>query len=248
MGIGMDRDELNRLINEVKKQDETAFENLFNACKNEVFGFLYVYTKNTKDAKSLLKKTFIKIRETVQQHQDGTDAFTWILKVAHKTALEYLKRKIKDEGKKETAAVTEEKKKTDVKPSIYEIINENFEDTDRQILVLRLAFGYKNKEVADILHIPNATVPWKYNNMIKPLKEMLLEAGYQINDISVIFADENEKADIKLFKDISKTPIQDAPKVKVEPIVKENFFLSKPFVSAVCCLALALMLFLITCL
>lgn len=244
----MDRNELNGLIKEVKKQDETAFEKLFDACKKETYGFLYVYTKNAKDAKNLLKKTFVKVRETIQEHFDGTDAFAWILKIAHNIALEYLKRNNKgEEDKKTDETVAEDKKGTGVLPSIYEIINKNFEDTDRQILVLRLAFGYKNKEVAEILHIPNATVPWKYGNTIKRLKELLLEAGYQIYDIGNIFVAENEKTDIKLFKDISKTPIQQpAHVVENEKTSQENFFISKPFISAVCCLLLALILFLIS--
>lgn len=246
----MDKSELNVLIKDVKKQDEIAFQKLFDACKKEVFGFLYLYTKNSKDAKSLLKKTFVKIRETVQEERDGTDAFAWILKTAHITALDYLKIKNKRaDDNKEVEEIDEDNKRKGALPSVYEIINKYFEDTDRQIVLLKLAYEYKNKEIADILNIPTASVPRKYNNVIKPLKNILLEAGYRLNNnIGNLILAENEEADIKFFSDMTKTPISKPTEIENEKETRENFFKSASFISAVCCLTVAFMLFLITCL
>ena len=243
----MDRSVLNGYMVEVKKQDEAAFEGLFDACKKEVFGFLYVYTKNVKDTKSLLRKTFVKLRETAQKQQDGTDAFTFILKTAHAVAIEYLKRKIGDGTENAEVDADKEtvKKGADEKPSVYDILNNNFEDTDRQILLLKGAYGYRNKEVAGILNIPVATVPWKYNNEIKSFKDMLVEAGYEGFDIESLFIAENAKTEIKLFKDITKTPIQQPANTSPEKTSKKNFFTNVQFISAAGCLALALLLLLI---
>ena len=217
----MDKSELNVLIKDVKKQDEIAFQKLFDACKKEVFGFLYLYTKNSKDAKSLLKKTFVKIRETVQEEHDN----------------------------KEVEEIDEDNKRKGALPSVYEIINKYFEDTDRQIVLLKLAYEYKNKEIADILNIPTASVPRKYNNVIKPLKNILLEAGYRLNNnIGNLILAENEEADIKFFSDMTKTPISKPTEIENEKETRENFFKSASFISAVCCLTVAFMLFLITCL
>ena len=176
----MDKSEINRLMKEVKKQDETAFENLFNACKKGVFGFLYTYTKNYHDTEDLVQETFIKVKSGAQSYKDGTNAFAWMLEIAKNTAIDFIRRNNKyDTTDLESVTLSAKSEDTDTKMTVYDVINKYLADTDRQIVLLKLVYGYKSREIAGILGIPTGTVLWKYNRALKQLKAALIEVGYE---------------------------------------------------------------------
>ena len=176
----MNKGEVNRLMKEVKTQNETAFEDLFNACKKGVFGFLYTYTKNYHDTEDLLQETFIKVKTGAQSYKDGTNALAWILEIAKNTAIDFIRRKNKyDTTDIESVNVSVKSEDTDTKMTIYDVINKYLADVDRQIVLLKLVYGYKSREIASILNIPTGTVLWKYNRALKQLKAALIEVGYE---------------------------------------------------------------------
>ena len=58
---------------------------------------------------------------------------------------------------------------------IYQLINNNLSLIDRQIVILHIIHGYKNREIAKFLNLPLGTVLWRYNKSIKVLKEKIKE-------------------------------------------------------------------------
>lgn len=175
----MTKSELNDLMKKVSSGDEDAFAIFYQSAYKSVFGFLYSYVNDRTASEDLLQDTFIKVKEKAYTYKEGTNAFAWVLQIAKNTAIDYLRKenRIKKEELNETVVGTLAKPERDF--YIHDAINKYLEDGERQIFILHAVYGYKNKEIAQILTMPLGTVLWKYNRAVKTLKEKLKEDGYE---------------------------------------------------------------------
>lgn len=175
----MNKRELNNLMILVQNGDEDAFANLFESLKKGVFSFLYTYVQNYHTAEDLVQETFIKVKYKAYLYQKGTNVSAWILQIAKHTALDYLRKEKKNQTVEIDENIIGKDSGVDHKLDLHKILNSCLKDEERQIVLLHLVYGYKNKEIAKILDIPMGTILWKYNIALKKLKENLKEAGYE---------------------------------------------------------------------
>ena len=176
----MTKSELNLLMEKIRTNDESAFESLFNACKKGVFSFLYTYTGNYHTTEDLLQDTFIKVKINADKYASGTNVSAWILQIAKNTALDYLrKEKHNDFTDISELAIADENSDVSQNLELHDILNRYLNIDERQIVLLHLVYGYKNREIAEITELPLGTVLWKYNNALKRLKKILKEQGYE---------------------------------------------------------------------
>ena len=173
----MDKHELNALMLQVQNQDEVAFEKLYNACYKGVFSFIYSYVKNYHTAEDLLQDTFIKVKQKADSYVPGSNVSAWILQIAKTTSLDYLRKESNKEEELNEAIASSEAEENDF--YLHDLLNKVLEDTDRQIVLLHLVYGYKNREIAKILDIPIGTVLWRFNKSMKLLKEKVKEDHYE---------------------------------------------------------------------
>ena len=174
----MHKSEINNLMKDVQRQDEVAFENLFNETKKGVFSFLYTYVKDYYLAEDLVQETFIKVKLNAQNYKLGTNASAWILQIAKNTAIDFL-RKEKKTVNIEEVVINQGEPDFDEKLVLHNVLNNNLSDNERQIVLLHIVYGYKHREISKILGIPVGTVLWKYNMSLKRLKSVLAEAEYE---------------------------------------------------------------------
>ena len=94
-------------------------------------------------------------------------------------------------GKAQTPALNELKKRkpleqltTDIpqndssrKMDITDIINKTLDEDERQIVVFHVLWGYKHREIAQILNCPTGTVTSKYKRSLQKMKQALKEAA-----------------------------------------------------------------------
>ncbi|MBR0190312.1 MAG: RNA polymerase sigma factor [Clostridia bacterium] len=174
----MHKSEINNLMKDVQRQDEVAFENLFNETKKGVFSFLYTYVKDYYLAEDLVQETFIKVKLNAQNYKLGTNASAWILQIAKNTAIDFL-RKEKKTVDMEEVVINQGEPNFDEKLVLHNALNNNLNGNERQIVLLHIVYGYKHREISKILGIPVGTVLWKYNMSLKRLKSVLAEAEYE---------------------------------------------------------------------
>ena len=174
----MDKRTLNGLMALVRRGDENAFADLFEGAKKGVFSFIYSYVKNYHTAEDLVQETFIKVRQKTDLYQDGTNASAWILQIAKNTALDFLRKDGKNKSVELDENTSFNSPDENVRLDLHDIINAVLNGEERQVVLLHLIGGYKNREIAEILNIPLGTALWKYNVAIKKLKEKLKEVGY----------------------------------------------------------------------
>ena len=168
----MNKNELNKLLNNVALGDEESFNKLYYETYKGIFSFIYSYTKDYAITEDLVQDTFMKIKKNAYKYKENNPS-AWILQIAKFTTLDYLR----DKNNKKTIPLDEanisQTEDLDIKMDINRIMDLYLEEDDKRIIILHVQYGYKHREIADILNIPLGTVLWKYDLAIKTLKEAL---------------------------------------------------------------------------
>ncbi len=165
-------------MKKIQDGDETAFTTLYNTTCKGVFSFAYSIVGNTYDAEDIMQDTYIKIRRFAQTYTIGGNLSAWILQITKNTAYDFLKKNNRIIHIDNVDIFQDTEESTPNKELfVYQLINKHLSLEDRQIVILHILHGYKNREIAELLHIPIGTVLWRYNKAMKTLKEKIKEVS-----------------------------------------------------------------------
>ncbi|MEQ8523709.1 MAG: RNA polymerase sigma factor [Gracilimonas sp.] len=86
----------NDFIGRLKKQDQSAFKQLVNTYKDQVYNTCLGFLKNPHDAEDVAQEVFIQIYDSIDDFREEATLSTWIYRIAVTKSLElirYRKRK-----------------------------------------------------------------------------------------------------------------------------------------------------------
>lgn len=171
----MNRKELNILMKNIQAGDEDSFTVFYAETHKGVFSFIYTFVKNWHTAEDLLQETYIKVKLNADKYAIGTNVIAWLFQIAKNICLDYLKRPSTQETLELNEFSAETHYEYENRLYVHDLLNKNLSTTDRQIVLLHILHGYKNREIAEILNLPLGTVLWKYNRAMKELKNKIKE-------------------------------------------------------------------------
>ena len=82
-----------QLVNACLSGDNKAFETLLNRYKNQIYSLLLRLLSSQPDAEDIAQETFIKAFCKLNQYNPDYPFITWLFKIAHNTALDFLRAK-----------------------------------------------------------------------------------------------------------------------------------------------------------
>lgn len=171
----MDKRELDKLIIKIQDGDENAFAIFYDETYRGLFSFIYSYLKDWHTSEDLMQETFIKVKSNIDKYTLGTNVIAWMFQIAKNLCKDYLKKQNAHRIENIDNVVIEKNYEPERNTFVHDLINKNLQEPDRQIVLLHILFGYKNREIAKILNIPLGTVLWRYNKSIKKLQNKLKE-------------------------------------------------------------------------
>ncbi len=172
----MDKKELDLCLQEVAKGDSAAFERLYKETSKGIFAFLYGYCKNYHTAEDLTQTVYLKVKANISKYNAGTDARAWLFQIAKYTALNEIKKVKREVVATDKQTEKAEKDSYELQDSpVFDAINSVLDDRERQIVIMHVLWGFKHREIADMLSLALGTVLWKYNTAIKKLQNKLRE-------------------------------------------------------------------------
>jgi len=173
--------DLDLLMQKIQANDEDAFSELYLETYKGVFSFAYSFVHNFQNAEDIMQDVFIKIRRNIQSYKLNTNPIAWILQITKNLCKDFLKKTSKNcfIDEQEQIELTKDTKQTNVidKLTILNAINSTLDVDARQIVILHILYGYKNREIAKFMEMPLGTVLFKYSKAIKQLKNKLEEDG-----------------------------------------------------------------------
>jgi RNA polymerase sigma-70 factor (ECF subfamily) len=177
-----------QLINEFKKGNNKAFEEIVYRYKDRLVNFLFRYTGNKDDSEDLAQDAFIKLYRSKHLYQEIAKFSTWFYTIAINIAKTFKKKR----GKLSTLSISDydpdSEKDFDLPANTIEpdehanAVIENYyiqkainslDDTYREAIVLRDIQDLDYEEIAEILKVPIGTVKSRINRGREKLKVLL---------------------------------------------------------------------------
>ena len=162
-----------------------AFQQFYKDTYKKVFVFILSMTKCRHTAEDLMHDTYMRVFEKARSYQIGTNASTWIMTIARNITYDYFRRTkntiLLDENFSEnSASISYDDPISIYDDSISIIENIDLEEAlkklsviNAQIVVLYAVCGYKHREIATILSMPEGTIRRRYKEAISALKNEL---------------------------------------------------------------------------
>jgi RNA polymerase sigma-70 factor (ECF subfamily) len=150
---------LNQLIQNCKKQDNKAQEQLYRLFANKLFAVCLKYSSSHQQAEDNLQDGFITIFGKIKQYQDKGSFEGWMKRIMINTTLQkYRKERVFDiineeQLKEPELEIDEELLSVDYLLLIIQELPERY----RQVFNLYALDGYSHKEIAEMLEITTGT-------------------------------------------------------------------------------------------
>lgn len=157
-----------QMIEALKKQNEDAFEYLYYKYQKIVYYVIYSILKNRQASEEVMQDTFLRMYHEIDKF-DGRYFKAWLLKIAKNLAINRYQKnqKMVEFSDYLIDLPTSEYKTWELIRELETILNQN----EYEVVVLKIIYNMKQREIAEYLDKPLGTVSWIYREGIKKLKK-----------------------------------------------------------------------------
>lgn len=162
----------NQFIEDLKSNDEVAFEKLYNEYVKLIYHIAYSYTYNREDAEDIVNEVFMKIMRSIDKYNHQNKFKEWICQITRNHCINYITRNkerqniLDDEIINKTPDLTKESR------DLMIIFEENLDEDTIHIMVLRFIYNYKFKEIAVTLGMTIGKVQGLYYDGLEILRKV----------------------------------------------------------------------------
>lgn len=183
--------ELKELFNQIKSNDDTAFEEFYTKYNKLIYKIAFSILKNKSDAEDMTQIVFEKIYSMDKENLPTKNETSWIYSVTKNETLNYLKSnrnninlddiyEIEDNNQEISKIIDQEN---------YNRLISKLNDNEKEIISLKIISNFSFEEIGKILNMPTGTVKWRYYKAINTLKLLLSNLTmFIISFISSIYA------------------------------------------------------------
>jgi len=148
------------LIDELRRGSLAAFEQVYFAEKNRVFGFLLRLSGDSNVAADLFQNVWLKLARHAPRLNDETHVRAWLLTVARREYLSYRRAQIVDLSRFLAWGRQAEAAASSLAPSVeayeLEVALEALSEADREVLLLAAVEGLESASAAAAMGITSA--------------------------------------------------------------------------------------------
>ncbi len=167
----MNDKQIARLLQGVAEGDDNSLGTLYEKTKRGVFAFVYPYFNSYADAEDCVEDVFLKITKYAYTFKPTGSARGWILQIAKNTALDQTERRQKIVFTEKVPERSEPERDF----TVFDALNSVLTEDERYVVVAHVLWGYKHKEIAELLRCPIGTITSKYKRAITKLQDALKE-------------------------------------------------------------------------
>ena len=176
---------LEKIINELSKDNDNSLEELFNYYYPRLYNFSKSFLKIEEGIDDILQEVFVKIWQN-RKNIKSTETFNaYIFTITRNLLLNELRNRLKSQNVKDEIrklsvgrefSSLKEIEYNDLKAKVDDII-ESLPDRQKEIFVLSRTEGLSHKEIAEKMGITTKTVEYHISHSIKYLREKLKDMG-----------------------------------------------------------------------
>lgn len=177
----MDREELQKLIEEAKK-DREAFGRLYDMYQPSIYNFVARRVPSVHDAEDVTEQVFEKVLRAIRTFEPGRASLeTWLYKITNNAIIDYYRARETTGGAVEAGSLYKFDEGEDPELSeryivLIELLKE-LPPAYQEILSLRFIEDRSNKEIASLLGRSNRYVAVRVHRGLKALRGLAQTRG-----------------------------------------------------------------------
>lgn len=181
----IDKDELHSIFIEIRNNNESEFNRLYEEYKSLVYGVAFSILKNKEDSEEVMQNVFMKIFKMEKEKLPKESEASWLYTFSKNTALNLLRTKKEEIDIDDVYYIIDENDELNkvVDKDEYNRIISKLKQKDQEIVSLKILSGLSFKQISQILNIPIGTVQWKYYKSLHTLKTLLSSLSVYIATI-----------------------------------------------------------------
>lgn len=157
-----------------KRGREKIFEEYIKDNKEKLFKVAYIYLKNKEDAMDVIHESIVKAYSKLSNIKDLNSLDKWFIRLLINTSIDYIRKNSKTilmEDKDMEVLVNRSKEEGDG----FNLLIENLDEELRLIIVLKYFYGYKIREISEILNLKESQVKNKIHKALNILRKEIEE-------------------------------------------------------------------------
>ena len=189
--------DLEQTIYECQRGNALAWEALIKQYQGRVYGVAWYFFRNAEEAEDVSQEAFVKVYRRLGTFRNEVDSFVpWLLAITRNCCIDRLRKlktksRYEDQFEEEIETISAKLETQHDDPEsingeqqrrnlLYQALDE-FDATNRDIILLKDIQGMKTEDVAEILSLPIGTVKSKSNRArIKLAKILSSLSDYKI--------------------------------------------------------------------
>lgn len=159
-----------RLVEEVRRGDHGAFEQLVRRYENRLLNVLLRFVRDRETARDMAQETFLRVYERLDQFDPSRRFGPWLFRIGVNLVLDYLRKRKRriwpalfSDSRVEKGpdpAVSDPRETLDLEQEVRRVL-EGIPEKYRSVLILRDLENFSTSEIAAILHRKEATIRWR---------------------------------------------------------------------------------------
>lgn len=161
-----------RALIKIAQGDLSALSVIYDHFGKLLYSIAHSMTGDKHLSEDILQETFLKIAEKASSYKKGTNAKAWVAAVCRNLAVDKVRKR--NTEAKYCDAISEGETHIHTEADFMSLLTP-LNDEERQIVILKTAWGLKHSEIAKILSITTDNTRQKYKRAIEKLKTTLKE-------------------------------------------------------------------------
>jgi len=160
-------------VRRLKKNDLSAFDDLYDATKKPLFYAIYAILKDDDITQDIMQEVYIELLENVGKLKDDINLEGYLVTSAKNKAIDYYnsnKRKMEFAEKCKPYSYSKDKY---YDTGLLKVIKETLTEKEFEIFVLKVLGEYSFKEISEMKDIPIGTLTWMYQVCREKLQDKL---------------------------------------------------------------------------
>ena len=159
-----------RLVEEVRRGDHGAFEQLVRRYENRLMAVLLRFVRDRETARDMSQETFLRVYERLDQFDPSRRFGPWLFRIGVNLVLDYLRKRKRrvwpslfSDSRVEKGPdpeVADPREALDLEQEVRRVL-EAIPEKYRTVLILRDLENFSTSEIAAILHRKEATIRWR---------------------------------------------------------------------------------------
>lgn len=161
----------NHALSKLSEGDIAGLTVLYDCMGRQIYTLALSILKSPIDAEDAMQETFLRVVQHIHTYRKDGNGRSWLLSITRNIAIDMI-RKRKDTVCMESPEVMEKSCSSEDfadKVALEEAL-EQLNQTDREIIVLKVSVGMKFAEIAKLLDLPLTTVQKRYQRALKKLQ------------------------------------------------------------------------------